>query len=65
MSGSQRFGIDHRFAIEDLLDEYLDAFQPGNRAALASGRQETEQAAAEAIAAPEQDDQHCAAGAAG
>jgi hypothetical protein len=65
MSGNQSLGLDHRFAIEDLLDEYLNAFKPGNKAASASERQETEHAAVESITAPEQDDQRCAASATG
>jgi hypothetical protein len=65
MFGSQSLGLGHRFAIEDLLDEYLDAFKLGSRAASANERQETEHAAVESITAPEQDDQRCAASATG
>jgi hypothetical protein len=65
MPGSQRFGFDHRFAIEDLLDQYLDAFKRRNRVAAASEGQEVEQASAEAISAPEEGDQAWGIGATG
>jgi hypothetical protein len=65
MPGNKRFGSDHRFAIEDLLDLYLERFNPGNATVLASERQETEKAAAGPVTVPEEDDQRRAAGAAG
>jgi hypothetical protein len=65
MPGSQPYGFDHRFAIEDLLDQYLEAFQPGNRPTVASERQEAGIEAAAVMTAGQHDDEFRAASARG
>jgi hypothetical protein len=65
MPGSQPYGFDHRFAIEDLLDQYLEAFQPGNRPTAASERQEAGMDATAVMTAGQHDDEFRAASARG
>ena len=63
MPANNRFGSDHRFAIEDLLDQYLDAFKRDSRVAMVGEREEAKEGAVEVMPVPEEDDQRCAAGA--
>jgi hypothetical protein len=57
MSGTQSPAFDHRFAIEDLLEEYLEAFRPDSRATVAGEEQEAEIQAAAVITAGQNDDE--------
>jgi hypothetical protein len=65
MSGTQSLGFDHRFAIEDLLDEYLEAFLPDSRPTVASEDRETDIQAAAVMTAGQNDDECRAATARG
>jgi hypothetical protein len=65
MSGTQSVGFDHRFAIEDLLDEYLEAFRPDSRPIVASDQQEEAIQSAAVMTAGQNDDECRAASASG
>jgi hypothetical protein len=65
MPGSQPFGFDHRFAIEDLLDEYLEAFQPDSRLTAATDPQDAGIEAGAVMTAGQHDDGCRAASATG
>jgi hypothetical protein len=65
MSGTQSLGFDHRFAIEDLLDECLEAFRPDSRPTVASEQREAAIQAAAVMTAGQNDDECRAATARG
>lgn len=65
MSGSQSLGFDHRVAIEDLLDEYLETFRPDSRRTVASEQQEAGIRAPALMTAGQNDDECRAARATG
>ncbi|MBV9081597.1 MAG: hypothetical protein JOZ62_02885 [Acidobacteriaceae bacterium] len=65
MSGTQSLSFDHRFAIEDLLDEYLEAFRTDNRPTVASEPQEADIQAAAVMTAGQKEDECRAASARG